>query len=568
MGMALTLIVLCVYWQVGSHDFVNLDDDIYVYENQRVAQGLTKENIVWAFTSIDVTNWHPVTWLSHMADVQFYGMNPRGHHLTSVFVHAASTLLLFLLLFRLTSALGKSVFVAALFALHPLHVESVAWVAERKDVLGGFFWFLTLLLYAEYVSRQTLKWYFLALFAFVLGLMSKPMLVTLPVIMLLLDFWPLNRFRHEKSLLPQPPWLSGPSVWLPLVKEKIPFFVCSLGASIVTIYAQHKGGAIRGIDSLPLWLRIENATTAYVKYIVKMIWPRNLAAYYHFPLQIPLWEVVGSLLVFIALTLAAVWLCKRQPHLFVGWFWFLVTMLPVIGLVQVGSQAMADRYTYIPLVGLFIATAWGGASLFAKFPQQQIILALLASILILTSTVLTWQQLKYWRNSIALFEHVTQVTDNNFPAHNNLGVALYKEGRISEAIIQYRTAINIEPNYGGAHKNLGIALYKIGDVGTAVDELIKAITIRNNNVDDYMQLASNLVRENHTDEAIKVYKNLLNHYPDNLEAQNNIGVIYYKEQNYEMAIKQFEKILSKHPGNFDARYNLDLALEKMNRVIE
>lgn len=337
--LSLIAITLAVYIQVGNHQFLNYDDKAFITDNPHVVNGITGENTIWAFTSVYTANWHPITWLSHMADVQIYGMNPRGHHITNVAIHTTSALLLFLLFLRLTGALWQSLFVAALFALHPLHVESVAWVAERKDVLSALFWFLTIFSYSEYVAKRKTSLYVLTLFFFVLGLMSKPMLVTLPIVLLLIDFWPLNRFHHGENKFRLRP-LANVAF---LIIEKIPLFFCSFVIGIITIYAQDNSGAIRSLQEIPFRLRFENILISYVKYIGKTLWPHDLAVLYPYPTIIPLWQVISSLLILLFLTVVAIWIGRRHPFFAVGWFWFLITMIPVIGLIQVGAQAMADR---------------------------------------------------------------------------------------------------------------------------------------------------------------------------------------------------------------------------------
>jgi hypothetical protein len=324
--MGLVIVIFAVYMQTANHQFLTLDDNDYVTNNPHVTSGITGENIIWAFTSVDEANWHPVTWLSHMADVQFYGMNPQGHHLTNVVIHTVSSLLLLFFLLRVTGSLWQSSFVAVLFAIHPLHVESVAWVAERKDVLSAFFWFLTLFVYSEYVAKLKPTLYILSLFSFVLGLMSKPMLVTLPIVMLLMDFWPLDRYRHDEK---------GNRLrrLKALIKEKIPFFVFSLMSAGVTIYAQGKGGAIKRFDVIPFGFRVENALISYVRYIIKTLWPHDLAVLYPIPLTYPLWQCIGSLILLLLISGATIWVGRQHPYLTVGWCWFLITLLPVIGLI-------------------------------------------------------------------------------------------------------------------------------------------------------------------------------------------------------------------------------------------
>jgi hypothetical protein len=521
--MVLVMLTAAVYLRVGSHEFLNYDDDVYVTANPHVAEGITGPNIVWAFTTLQVSNWHPVTWLSHMADAQLYGLNPRGHHLTSVLIHTVSALLLFLLLFHLTNSPWQSTFVAALFALHPMHVESVAWVAERKDVLSALFWFLTLLAYAEYVAKRKPALYLLALVFFVLGLMSKPMLVTLPVIMLMMDFWPLNRFRPEGLEPGRSPSTGGASKLKDLLKEKIPFFVCSLVSAAVTIYAQRHGGAIRSLDDIPFALRIGNAVIAYVKYIIKTVWPHDLAILYPFPATIPSWQVICSLLVLLLVSAATVRAGRNYPYLAVGWLWFLVTLVPVIGLIQVGGQSMADRYSYIPQIGLFIMAAWGVPVLFNGTRHRQVILALLAGAAIIASTVSTWHQLGYWRDSISLFRHALQVTTGNSIAHNNLGNALTQKGEPDAAIREYLEALTINPNYFEAHNNLGVALLKNGNMGAAIQEFREAVRINPDYFRAHNNLGMALANIGNLDAAIQEFREALRINPDYINAQNNLG---------------------------------------------
>ena len=468
--LALILFAVAVYLQVGNHQFLNFDDDVYVTANPHVASGITAKNILWAFTSVDAANWHPVTWLSHMADVQFYGMNPRSHHLTSVAIHAISTAILFLLLFRITGARWQSSIVAALFALHPLHVESVAWVAERKDVLSAFFWFLTLLLYAEYATKRKPALYLFTLASFVLGLMSKPMLVTLPVVMLLIDYWPLNRFRSREER-------EGAQSLLALVKEKIPFFVCSFLSSVATIIAQHSGGAIKSLNATPPLLRIENALVAYVTYIGKTLWPRDLAVLYPIPPSFPLWQVIGSLLILLLVSAATIRAIRHYPYLAVGWGWFVVTLVPVIGLVQVGVQARADRYTYIPLTGLFIMAVWGIPDVAKGLKYREGILMLLAGAVITVSAALSWQQLGYWQDNDSLYRHTLNVTADNYVIHNNLGIVLANRWNLDAAIQEFQEALRINPKYSEAHYNLGMTFAIKGNVDAAIQELQEALRL-------------------------------------------------------------------------------------------
>lgn len=557
-SVVLIAINFAVYRQVGEHEFVNLDDNTYVVENARVVNGITGSNIIWAFTTFHFSNWHPMTWLSHMADVEIYGMSPRGHHLTSVIIHTVSTVLLFLLLFRLTNTVWQSSFVAALFALHPLHVESVAWVAERKGVLSAFFWFLSLLFYAEYVVKRKPGIYLLTLFSFMLGLMSKPILVTLPLVMLLLDFWPLNRYSSNEQGAGQPLPSASTSRLIGLIKEKIPFLACSVLSSAVTIYAQHRGGSIRSFDTAPLWLRLENAIVAYVKYIVKTLWPHDLAVLYPYPGSVLLWQVICSLLVLLLVSAATIRAARHYPYFAVGWLWFLVTLLPVIGLIQVGNQSMADRYTYIPLTGLFIMAAWGVPELAKNLKYRQSILLFLAAAVIFSSAVLSWQQTGYWRDSASLFQHALHVTTGNYIMHNNLGGTFLKKGNLDAAIKEFQRALAINPDHLKAHYNLGSAFVKTGDLDAAIKEFQETIRIHPDFFQAHNDLGLVFHNKGDLDAAIKEFQEVLRIRPYDFQAHNNLGLVYVTKGDLDAAIIEFQEVLRIKPYHFQAHNNLGL----------
>lgn len=430
---------------------------------------------MWAFTSVDEANWHPITWLSHMLDVQLYGMNPGGHHLTSVVIHTVSSLLLLILLLRLTGAFWQSSFVAALFALHPLHVESVVWLAERKDVLSALFGFLTLIFYSEYIVTRKAALSFLSLFSFALGLMSKPMLVTVPIIMLLIDFWPLDRYQHyEKEQIGLSKLLSRVMV---LIKEKMLYFVFSLISGIVTIYAQHMKGAVNSLQDTSFWLRITNALTAYVRYIGKALWPLDLAYFYPLPSFIPLWQVISSFILLLLVSITVIQAWRQFPYLLVGWFWFIITLIPVIGLLQVGDQSMADRYSYLPLIGLFIMVAWGASDLTKRIPHRDSILTVFASVVIISLVALTWKQIGYWRDNISLSRHALQVTPDATFCRHQLGTALFENGNIDAAILEYQTIIREKPYVIFFHNDLGKAYMAKGDFDAASKEFETSIRL-------------------------------------------------------------------------------------------
>ena len=562
--LAIVVITLTVYLQVANHQFLSLDDQQYVTGNPHVSGGITGENIVWAFTSVEACNWHPITWLSHMTDAQFYGLNPRGHHLSSLMIHVVSSVLLLILLFRCTGSLWRSSFVAALFALHPLHVESVAWVAERKDVLSAFFWFLTLLFYAEYVKRQKRGPYLLALFSFLLGIMSKPMLVTLPIVMLLMDYWPLERYRQQESEQGSGRFFGQA---LSMVREKIPFLVCSFFSIVITIYAQQKGGAVIGLSAIPFRLRTENALIAYVKYIGKTLWPCDLAVYYPFSSAIPLWQAVGSLLTVLLLTAVAIGARRRFPFLPVGWFWFLVTLLPVIGLIQVGRQSMADRYSYLPAIGLFMVAAWGVPELAGKWRYGKGILALLACSVVAASAALTWQQLGYWQDGISLYRHTLLVTADNYLINYNLGVDLAEKGDMDAAILSYRAALRIAPDYTEAHNNLGLALAGKGDLDSAIREYQLTLQISPNDRKAHSNLGNVLVQKGYWADAIREYRESNRINPDVFDSHNNLGVALVDTGDLDGAILEYRAALRILPGNADAHNNLAVALTKKGDLV-
>jgi tetratricopeptide (TPR) repeat protein len=485
---------MSVYAQVGSHKFINFDDDVYVTNNLHVVSGLSGKNIIWAFTSVgEAGNWHPITWLSHMADVQFYGISPAGHHITSAVIHTVSAVILLLLLFRFTGSLWQSTFVATMFAIHPMHVESVAWVAERKDVLSAFFGFLTLFLYCEFVSSRKPVLYIFSLFCFVLGLMSKPMLVTLPIVMLLMDFWPLERCGHKEQSQGLRQRLK---IVTTLVIEKIPFFACSIFSSVVAIYAQRNVGATNSLYTLRFMLRIENALICYVKYIFKTLWPHDMAVFYPLPKSFQFWQVIGSLIILLLISVTVIRAGRRFPYLSAGWFWFLITLAPVIGFVQVGSQSMADRYSYIPSIGLFIMAAWGIPALAKSLKCHASVVTVLAGAVIVASVALTWQQLGYWRDDISLYRHTLQVTTGNHTINYNLGIALANKGDYEGAIKEFREALKTKPFDRKTHGSLGIALANTGDIDAAIQQFQEVLRIDPNDTKSQSNLRKAIAQKN------------------------------------------------------------------------
>jgi len=509
---ALAAVTLLVYSPVLRHEFVNYDDPDYITNNAHVKAGLTWPGIIWAFQSTDARNWHPLTWISHMMDCQLFGLNPAGHHLMNVLLHTANSLLLFLLLKNLTGAIWRSFFVAALFAWHPLHVESVAWAVERKDVLSAFFWMLTLLSYARYTQNKSKAGYFLALIFFACGLMSKPMVVTLPFVLLLLDFWPIQRFNN--------------STIQRLFVEKIPFFALSLGSCLVTYSAQ--SGALWSSGSLSFQFRAANALMSYVRYISKIFWPADLALIYPYPHYWPFAGVVvaGGLLAI----LSAIFIlqAKRFPYLAIGWFWFLGTLIPTIGLVQAGVQSMADRYTYLPSIGIFIIAVWGVNNLLDSHPQKIKFAAFAGGIALAACLAVTSIQLKYWQNSLQLFWHTIQVTTDNYAADDCMGNALENIGKNAEAEKLYVEAVRVEPDYPMAQFHLGMILLERGDSDEASNHLAIAAQLSPRNPVMQYDFGTYLSQHGKPDEAAAHFVAALAAKPDFVEARQQLDLLSTK----------------------------------------
>ena len=523
LGICISLAVLTwvVFGQLLQYDFINYDDPRYVYENTNITNGLTIGGIAWAFTHIHSMNWHPLTTISHMLDCQLYGLKPGAHHFTNVLLHSIVAILLLLVLQRMTggpSGIGsiwRSAFVAAVFAIHPLRVESVAWIAERKDVLSGVFFMLTLLTYFRYVRVRSIGHYLTVLFMFALGLMCKPMLVTLPFVLLVLDYWPLGRIRGQKSDV------SGHENLVMLVVEKIPLVGLSAISSVVTFLAQR--GAVGWTEQLPVLARINNAVVTYAAYMWQMLWPVKLAVFYPHPeSRLPLWEIILCLLLLIGITAAAVVLRKSRPYFITGWLWYLGMLVPVIGLVQVGWQGRADRYTYLPQIGLYIAITWGIADVTAAWRWQREILTAGTAIVV---GLLSWRasvQASYWRDSETLFTHALAVTSNNDVAENNLGIVFLQKGNLDEAISLLQAAVDLRPENSPAHENLAKALLQKGQV---------------------------------TD-ALVHYRRLLELQPDNIEVHNIVGTVLIQQGQAREAVEEWQKVLAIQPDNGNAMSNL------------
>lgn len=564
--LVLVMVTLAVYWPVRNYDFVNLDDSMYVFENPHVQNGFTREGVSWAFTNTVSGMWIPLTWLSFMAGSHFVGTSPGWHHLTNVFIHLVSAVLLLLLLRRMTGDFWRSAFVAALFALHPMHVESVAWISERKDALSAFFFFLTLWVYAGYAKRPNFGEYSLLLLSFLLGLMAKPMLVTLPFVLILLDYWPLDRFRldivftrHGKAERIR---------LLRLMLEKIPLCVIAAAASAITYAAHQKAGGIYTLEALPFGVRMTNGLLSYLKYIGKLFYPVHLAVLYPHPHSASWLKSVIALFFIGGISWLFFRNARKHPFVLVGWLWYLGVLVPVIGFVHAGSQAMADRFAYIPFVGLYIAIAWGVPQLVENWTRRRPYLAILSTIWVSILAAVSWNQVQYWQGSLKLFDHTLKHTSNNWLIKGSLANVLDKAGRTDEAVQHYLEALRIEPNYWDGHYNLANALDRIGRMDEAIEHYREALQIKPHHEKAHNNLGIVLYKKGRTDEAIKHYLEALQIKPDYEEAHNNLGVALDKKGRTDEAIKHYLEALSTKPDYIYALNNLGSALDKKGRTDE
>jgi tetratricopeptide (TPR) repeat protein len=550
--LVLAAITFAVFGQTLRHEFLDFDDSDYVYGNDVVARGLTLKGIVWAFTSTHSDNWHPLTWLSHELDCQFYGLNPGGHHLTNVLLHTATVIALFLVLRQMTGALWRSAFVAAVFAIHPLRVESVAWVAERKDVLSGLFFMLTMGAYVRYARRPwSLARYGWVVLLFAMGLMSKPMLVTLPVVLLLLDYWPLQRVEPRK--------LSG------LVLEKLPLLALSAAVCVATLFAQTE--SIQPFWTFPLPLRLANALAACMIYLGQMFYPAQLAVSYPYPYKgLSGWEVGLAGLLLAGLSAVAWGWRRKQPWLLVGWVWYLVMLLPVIGIIQVGAQAHADRYTYLPQIGIYVALTWLAAEWGGKWQACRVVFGGLMTGVILALMVCAWQQTAYWKNSVTLWTRTVACASGNASANFSLGNALIQKGRVDEAIAHYQNALRILPGYAQVHNNLGNALLQEGKVDEAISHFQRALENKANYAEARYNLGNAFLQKGKVDEAISHLQKALQIRPGFAEAHFNLGNAFLKKGKVDEAISHLQKALQIRPGFAEAHFNLGNAFLKKGRV--
>jgi tetratricopeptide (TPR) repeat protein len=559
----LAIVVLLVYWQTLSFEFTNYDDPTYVTGNSHVKAGLTADGVKWAFTTRSGSNWHPLTWLSHMLDWQMFGDRPGLHHLTNVLFHLANTILLFFILRRMTGAIWPSALAAALFAAHPLHVESVAWVAERKDVLSASFWMLTLWAYSRYVEGASFKRYCPVLIFFGMGLMSKPMVVTLPFSLLLLDYWPLGRTRGTIRLL---------------LLEKIPLFVMSAISGAYTYLVQQQGNAVAGLRAIALGSRISNAAVSYLTYLGRTIWPLRLAVFYPYHRSgFRPWFAVAAVIALAAVTAVTVAQRVKRPYLMMGWIWYLVTLAPVIGLIQVGEQATADRYMYIPSIGLFVALAWfidslaGGAKESGGSPSVQlgrfafreprtVLLTVMASVSVSALIAAARVQTGYWRDSVTLFRHALAVTKDNYVAHNNLGAALAAAGSIEDAAKEYQEALRINPADPETNYNMGLVLADQHRYAEALEFYRASMSACPDCDDVQVSMGDTFATLDHFPEAMKCYRKALQLNPENEKAHNNLAIALFRQGKLDESILEYRRALTLKPDFKEAHSNLALAL--------
>ncbi len=562
-ALGLSVVILAVFWQVQTFKLVRYDDHFYVVKNGRVISGLTAENVVWAFTNTEAGFWHPLTWLSLMLDYEVHGFRPGGYHWTNVLFHLASALLLFLVLDRMTGAVWKSAFVAALFALHPLQVEPVAWVSQRKDMLSAFFMMLTLFAYVRHAEKPGIIRYLSVVFFYALGLMSKPMIVTLPFAMLLLDYWPLRRFSTARDEGAERTDGGSPIerrfTVLPLRRllyEKLPLIFLAVLASLLVFEAERNLGALSSFAALPLADRIANALVSYVLYLWKMIQPSGLAFFYPHPMTTPLWKSMASFFTLAAITVLVLAGRKRRPYLLTGWFWYLGTLLPVIGLIQVGLHGMADRYVYIPIIGLALMIAWGFPDMAGLFRVRRLFVAISAVLVLATFSGTTWFQLGTWRDSKSLFHHALRVTENNFIAHNNLGLMYDSEGRVEEAIGEYRKALAVRPDHAFLYNNIGAALIRTGKCQEAISYLQEAVRL---NIDDgaiHHNLGSAFLQLGRYEKAEIHFRKALSMLPEKADIHVALGQTLLYRKHPQEAKAAFYRALVIDPQHEEAKRHL------------
>ena len=543
----LAALTVLSYAHVFTNPFVAFDDGLYVTDNPRAQQGLTLDNVAWAFTTNSAANWHPLTWISHMIDVNFFGLNPRGHHLVNLFWHVVNSALVFLFLKRATGSFWRSAFISAVFALHPIHVESVAWISERKDLLSGFFAILALIAYTRYLRAPSLPRYLLIAVLFALGLLAKPMIVTLPCVMLLLDYWPFARFdgRRARGVLKP-------------IAEKLPLLALSALSGVITIIVQNQGGAVYSLRDVPFSVRLENAPVACLTYIAKTLFPFHLAVFYPLSVKgLPLAQVFAAIVCLAAITTATLLFARRYPYLATGWFWFLGMLAPVIGIIQFGDQALADRYMYLPIIGLLLIATWGGSELLARWPAPAKALCMLV---IVACIPLTFIQTAYWRDTMTLWQRAADVTPVNKLAHYNLGCGYLAQKDFTRAAEHFSAAIQADPADFESITNLGVALASRNETDKAIQLYYAALTIKPDHVNAQINLATALAAKGQYDEALRWLNDALHIEPNNADIHYNLGFTRYKQGQFAEAERSLLEALRLRPDYVEAGYCLGLAL--------
>ena len=554
LGVCIAICTVAVFARVGQFGFISLDDPDYVSDNLNVSGGVRVQSVIWAFAAAHFSNWHPLTWLSHMLDCDLFGLNPGAHHLVNVLLHAANAVLLFRLFSKITGRLWCSLVVALLFALHPLHVESVAWVSERKDTLSALFWVVTILAYVRYTERPGLNRYAVTMLLFTAGLLSKPMVVTLPFVLLLLDYWPLYRIKHlQPSGVGSLQITPHPFRWL--ILEKIPLIALSVVSSVITFLAQ-RHDAMVSLDVLPLNIRIANAVVSYTRYLWKMLVPLNPAVIYPLLPDISAGSVMGALIILVSLTILAVRHARSRPYLLIGWLWYLASLVPVIGLVQVGEQAMADRYTYLPLIGIFLALVWGVADFAEKLKVRTATIVAISAVILGTCAAATSYYIGYWRDDFALFSQAVTATEDNSTAHALLADALVQRGEDGEAARNLEEALRIRPQSAKTHYQCGLVQAKQKQYEKAVFHYREAVQLRPDYADAYNELGVALSKLGRLAEAAESFTAAIERNPRHAKAYNHRGIVWSAEGQSAAALHDYSRALELNPNQLGALNNL------------
>ena len=577
----IVIAVVLVYARVAHFDFVSLDDTSYVVQNPHIHEGLSAESVAWAFTAVHSANWHPLTWISHMIDCELYGLDAGGHHVTSAILHLINSLLLFALLAKMTGRVWRSAFVAIVFAVHPLQAESVAWIAERKNVLSALFWMLTMLAYVRYAEKRSPGRYAPVLAAFAMGLMAKSVMVTLPVVLLMVDWWPLGRLQvtgdglRKGRDIPLTPALSrkgrgstltpGPRPLAPLILEKLPMVALVVIAAAVTVAAQGEGGMTRSLEQYPLGVRLANAAVAYIGYLVKMAWPAGLCQMYMHPgSTLPGWQVVGSALALAAVTALSIWRAKRAPYVLVGWLGYLVTLVPMIGLVQVGPQAMADRYAYLPMIGVLVVIAWGVPDLLGRLRGSGVVLGAAGTAAVVALGACAWVQVGYWRNAGTMFEREIRVSHEDPRIIASFTGSMADAGKIEDAVRVLRTVRRPAQTC----TMVGVVLARADRADAAEALYREAIRIDPGFAVAHSNLATTLARQGKMDEAETQYRKAIDLQPDYAEAHHGLGVVLLSREEFDPAIREFREALKSNPDLGPTHLRLAGALAARGKFAE